>query len=125
MKRRADLHRATVGGRLLVDRLRAAHTHWTRLRGLLGTRTLAPGEGLWIKPSNQVHMLGMRYAIDVVFLDDAGRVLRVVHELRPNRISPKVTGATSVLELPAGTVARLGVEPDATVVIEAIAARAA
>jgi uncharacterized membrane protein (UPF0127 family) len=118
-------YRATVHGAVLADRVRPAHTHWTRLRGLLGTRTLAPGEGLWIKPSNQVHMLGMRYAIDVVFLDDAGRVLRVVHELQPNRISPKVKGATSVLELPAGTAARLGVEPGATVVIEPVAARAA
>jgi protein-S-isoprenylcysteine O-methyltransferase Ste14/uncharacterized membrane protein (UPF0127 family) len=101
------MHRATAGGELLADRLRLAHTHWTRLRGLLGTARLAPGEGLWIKPSNQVHMFGMRYAIDVVFLDDAGRVLRLVHALAPNRISPRVAGATSVLELPAGTLARV------------------
>src|SRR5262245_9708053 len=29
---------------------RHIHTHWTRLRGLLGTRRLEPGEGLWNKP---------------------------------------------------------------------------
>jgi uncharacterized membrane protein (UPF0127 family) len=108
MRRRHAVHRATVGGRLLVDRLRSAHTHWTRLRGLLGTRRLEDGEGLWIKPSNQVHMFGMRYPIDVVFLDDDGRVLRVVHALQPNRISPRVKGATSALELPAGTLSRVG-----------------
>jgi protein-S-isoprenylcysteine O-methyltransferase Ste14/uncharacterized membrane protein (UPF0127 family) len=102
------MHRATVSGRPLADRLRPAHTHWSRLRGLLGTKRLEPGEGLWIKPSNQIHMFGMRYAIDVVFLDDAGRVLRLVHALAPNRISPRVAGATSVLELPAGTLERTG-----------------
>jgi protein-S-isoprenylcysteine O-methyltransferase Ste14 len=101
------MHRATAGGEVLADRLRPAHTHWTRLRGLLGTTRLAPGEGLWIRPSNQVHMFGMRYAIDVVFLDDAGRVLRLVHALAPNSISPRVAGATSVLELPAGTLQRI------------------
>jgi protein-S-isoprenylcysteine O-methyltransferase Ste14/uncharacterized membrane protein (UPF0127 family) len=101
------MHRATAGGEVLADRLGPAHTHWTRLRGLLGTTRLAPGEGLWIRPSSQVHMFGMRYAIDVVFLDDAGRVLRLVHALAPNRISPRVAGATSVLELPAGTLARV------------------
>jgi protein-S-isoprenylcysteine O-methyltransferase Ste14/uncharacterized membrane protein (UPF0127 family) len=101
------MHRATAGGEVLADRLRPAHTHWTRLRGLLGTTRLAPGEGLWIKPSNQVHMFGMRYAIDVVFLDDAGRVLRLVRSLAPNRISPRVARATSVLELPAGTLDRV------------------
>jgi len=112
------MHRATVDGRVLADRLRPAHTHWTRLRGLLGTRGLDPGEGLWIKPCNQVHMLGMRYAIDIVFLDEAGRVLRLVHTLRPNRISPRVKGATSVLELPAGTLTRVGLTEGARVEIE-------
>src|SRR5262249_59594796 len=98
------MHRATAGGQLLADRLRPAHTHWTRLRGLLGTKRLDPGEGLWIKPSNQVHMFGMRYALDLVFLDAAGQVIRLIRNLAPNRVSPRVAGATSVLELPVGTI---------------------
>jgi protein-S-isoprenylcysteine O-methyltransferase Ste14/uncharacterized membrane protein (UPF0127 family) len=112
------MHRATVNGLVLAETLRPAHTHWTRLRGLLGTRGLAPGEGLWIKPCKQVHMFGMRYAIDVVFLDAAGRVLQQVHALQPNRVSPKVAAATSVLELPAGTLARLGIADGDRVEIE-------
>src|SRR5262245_7581374 len=106
MGRTYTMHRATARGQLLAARLRPAHTHWTRLRGLLGTKQLAPGEGLWLKPSNQVHMFGMRYALDLVFLNGDGRVLRLVHTLAPNRISPRVSGATSVLELPAGTLER-------------------
>src|SRR5262245_22677909 len=112
------MQRATVNGALLADRLRSAHTHWTRRRGLLGTRGLEPGHGLWIKPCNQVHMFGMRYAIDVVFLDDEGRVLGMVHDLRPNRISPRVAGATNVLELPAGTLARVGLAEGLRIEIE-------
>ena len=119
------MYRVTANGLPLADRLRPAHTHWTRLRGLLGTRTLAPGDGLWIKPSNQVHMLGMRYAIDVVFLNEECRVLRVVHALQPNRISPRVKGASSVLELAAGTSTQVGLEAGAHVTIDAGAARAA
>lgn len=111
------MHRATVNDTVLADRLRVADTHWTRLRGLLGTRGLAPGEGLWIRPCNQVHMLGMRYAIDVVFLDAAGLVLRAVEHLRPGRVSPRVRGAASVLELPAGTVARTGLVEGARVAV--------
>src|SRR5262249_24012453 len=98
------MHRATARGLVLADRLRPAHTHWTRVRGLLGTKKLAPGEGLWIQPSNQVHMFGMRYALDLVFLDSAGRVLRLIPNLAPNRVSPRVAGANSVLELPVGTI---------------------
>jgi protein-S-isoprenylcysteine O-methyltransferase Ste14/uncharacterized membrane protein (UPF0127 family) len=103
---------------VVAERLRPAHTHWTRLRGLLGTPPLASGEGLWIRPCRQVHMFGMRYAIDVVFLDDRLDVLHVVSELRPWAVSPKVPSATSVLELPAGTVARLGLRPGTRLAID-------
>ena len=103
---------------MLAERLRPALTHWTRLRGLLGTRSLEAGDGLWLAPCNQVHMFGMRYAIDVVFLDDAMRVLRTVAALQPWRISPKVPAATSVLELPAGTLTRVPLEDGARLAID-------
>jgi uncharacterized membrane protein (UPF0127 family) len=94
-------------GSVVVERLRVADGHWTRLKGLLGTRSLPAGDGLWLRPCRQVHMFGMRYAIDVVFLDDGLNVVGLVSELRPGRVSPKVARATSVLELPAGTIGRL------------------
>ena len=95
-------------GQVLAERLRSAHTHWTRLRGLLGTRSLPEGDGLWIRPCRQVHMFGMRYPIDVVFVDADQRVVGLTSDLQPGRVSPKFAGATSVLELPAGTIARTG-----------------
>ncbi len=112
-------------GALLADRVRAAHTHWTRLRGLLGTRTLEPRGGLWLAPCRQVHMIGMQYAIDVAFLDDDLRVVQTVAELPPWRISPKVDDATSVLELPAGRLAALGVASGARLAIDATGAKSA
>ena len=89
-------------GSVIADRLRVADTHWTRLRGLLGTDGLAPGAGLWITPCRQVHMFGMRYAIDVVFLDRDSRIVALVSELAPWRVSPSVKHAASVIELPEG-----------------------
>jgi uncharacterized membrane protein (UPF0127 family) len=100
--------RDVASGAVVAERIRPAHTHWTRLRGLLGTAPLAPAEGLWLKPCRQVHMFGMRYAIDVVFLDDALRIVRLVGALPPWAVSPKVTAASSVLELAAGTIRRTG-----------------
>jgi uncharacterized membrane protein (UPF0127 family) len=110
--------RDAASGAVLAERLRAAHTHWTRLRGLLGTRSLPPGEGLWLRPCRQVHMIGMRYAIDVVFLDDAHRVVQTVEALAAGKVSPKVRNATSVLELPAGALRRTGLAVGAHVEIE-------
>jgi len=107
----------TSSGAPIADRLRVAHTHWTRLRGLLGTRSLPQGDGLWIKPCRQVHMFWMRYAIDVVFLDDDYHVVGLAADLRPWRISPLVKTATSVIELPAGTIARTGLAVGSPVAI--------
>ena len=95
-------------GAVVAERLRTAHTHWTRLRGLLGTPTLPAGEGLWLKPCQQVHMFGMRYPVDVAFLDDEYRIVGLVPSLLPWRVSPKLRQATSVVEVPAGTLERLG-----------------
>jgi uncharacterized membrane protein (UPF0127 family) len=117
---RTTLWHAAVdgGGAVVADRLRVADTHWTRLRGLLGTSVLAVGDGLWIRPCRQVHMFWMRYAIDVVFLDDASRIVGLVPELRPWRISPLVRAATSVVELPAGTIARADLREGQALTIE-------
>jgi protein-S-isoprenylcysteine O-methyltransferase Ste14 len=84
---------------------------------LLGTRRLAVGDGLWLKPCRQVHMLGMRDPLDVVFLDDDLVVVRAICALAPGRISPRISGASSVLELPAGTVDRAGLAEGAQIAI--------
>ena len=48
--------------------LQRADSVAARLRGLLGRDGLPAGTGLWIRPCNAVHTLGMRFAIDIVFL---------------------------------------------------------
>jgi uncharacterized protein len=93
----------------LGDRIRVADTWWTRFRGLLGTAPLAEGEGLLIEPCRGVHMFGMKYPIDVAFLDRAGRVVGLCHRLAPGDRSPFVRAARSALELPAGTLAAAGI----------------
>jgi uncharacterized protein len=92
----------------LATNLAIADTHWTRLRGLLGTREddFRNGAGLWIHPCRGVHTLAMRFAIDVVYLDRAGTVVHVEHNLQPWRFSPVRMQAASVLELPSQTATR-------------------
>lgn len=101
--------RASEGG-IVCERCVIADTVGLRLRGLLGRRALAPGEGLWIRPANSVHMFFMRFAIDAVFVDGAGVVVRVVSNLRPWRLST-CGGARSVLELALGEAERRGLRP--------------
>lgn len=104
----------------LATDLSLAHTHWTRLRGLLGTsqKDFRNGRGLWIRPCRGVHTLAMAFPIDVVYLDRAGQVVHVEHDLQPWRFSPVRLQATSVLELPSGTIARTGTAVGDTIAIQ-------
>jgi uncharacterized membrane protein (UPF0127 family) len=98
-------------GTLLGERIEVADTGMTRLVGLLGRRSLPPGCGLWIVPSQGVHTMGMRFAIDVLLLDGQDRVLRACPGMRPYRLSPVVLASRSVLELPAGVLAESRTAP--------------
>ena len=94
----------------LATELVLAGTHWTRLRGLMGTRSgnFPAGKGLWITPCRGVHTLGMRFAIDVIYLDSKKIVVHLEEALRPWRLAPVRLRATSVLELPPSTVSKTG-----------------
>src|SRR5438552_3681205 len=87
----------------LADRAVRAESFRSRFRGLLGRSSLEPGEGMVFEPCNSVHMIGMRFAIDVLHLDRSGKVVRIVPSLRPNRLGPLVWRSHVVVELPAGT----------------------
>ena len=96
--------------RYLATELGLADTHWTRLRGLLGTsaRDFRNGCGLWIVPCHGIHTLAMRFPIDVVYLDRDQTVVHVEENLRPWRFAPMRLRAASVLELPCQTIAQTG-----------------
>jgi uncharacterized membrane protein (UPF0127 family) len=89
-------------GTVVGDRIRVAASLRDRTVGLLRTRALAPGEGLWIEQAPSIHMFFMRYAIDAVFVDTGGRVTKVVSDLRPWRVVWWAPGARDCVELPVG-----------------------
>ena len=78
-----------------------ADSYVRRLVGLLGkTQSWARlGTGLWIVPSRGVHTIGMLFAIDVIYLDAANRVIHLVEHMGPFRISPIRIRCASILEL--------------------------
>jgi uncharacterized membrane protein (UPF0127 family) len=60
-----------------------AATFWSRLSGLAGTPRLSRRSGLLIAPCNSIHMLGMRYPIEAVFVARNFRVLKISRNIRP------------------------------------------
>jgi uncharacterized membrane protein (UPF0127 family) len=79
-----------------------ADTSAKRRTGLLKHTGLERGEGLWIAPTEAVHTFGMKFPIDVLFLDKKRRVLKIRHAMPRSRMVFCLT-AHSVLELPSGT----------------------
>lgn len=98
----------TCGGVPLARKVRVASSFMLRLVGLLGTSQLPDGHGLLIQPGGGIHTVGMKYPIDVVFLDVGHMVLGIAAEVAPNRIRLAPRGCASVLELNAGAAARHG-----------------
>ena len=94
-------------GTVLAEAADVADTSAKRRTGLLKHSKLDPGEGLWIAPCESVHSFGMKFAIDVVYLD---RKKKVRKEMVPRRISACLT-AHSVLELPVGVIEASRTEP--------------
>jgi uncharacterized membrane protein (UPF0127 family) len=95
----------TTRQQTLATAARLAENPLTRFVGLLGKRALPPGAALILQPCAGVHMLGMRFAIDALYLDHTRRVVRTVAGLAPWRLGPLDPAAASVIELPTGTIA--------------------
>jgi uncharacterized membrane protein (UPF0127 family) len=72
-----------------------------RLLGLALLRRERAGPGLLIPCCSSVHTFGMRFALDLVFLDDQDRMLREVAGVARSRVV-SCHGAAAVLETPAG-----------------------
>jgi uncharacterized membrane protein (UPF0127 family) len=89
----------------LATSLVVADSHWSRFRGLMATDAgrFPAGSGLWIVPCRGVHTFGMRFPIDVLYLDSEKRVVHLEHNLRPWRMAPIRLKAATVIEVPCGT----------------------
>ncbi len=96
-------------GCCVAKRLRIADTFASRLTGLMGRRALAEGEGLLLKGCRSIHTCFMRFSIDVAYLDRDMWVVAVHHCVKPWRFVGPVSLGEHTLELPAGTLERLGV----------------
>lgn len=93
---------------MVVSDVELADSMWKRGRGLLGRSSLAPDEGMRFEPASSLHMLFMRFAIDVIYVDRDERVVKLVRNFKPWRFS-WARGARTAYELPVGSIDRSGV----------------
>src|SRR5215217_7714392 len=95
----------TAEGRWIAHEVRVACSLRARLLALSRERSLATRAGLLLIPAHGLHTLGMRFAVDVIFLNRQMRVLALVQRVPPWRLLLAPRGTARVLELAAGQIA--------------------
>jgi uncharacterized protein len=85
--------------RLLGFEVPVATSLLSRLLGLALLARERAGAGLLIPRCRSVHTFGMRFSLELVFLDGDGRVVGLRRGVPPRRVI-RCGGAEAVLELP-------------------------
>ncbi len=86
----------------IVSHVEIADSFLTRMRGLLGRKGLLKDQGLLITHCNSIHMMFMRFPIDVIFLNKDNVVVGLCHNIKPYRLSSIYLKASKALEISAG-----------------------
>ena len=114
------MEKATLrkGDAVLIPDMDVTASFLERFRGLMFTQSIPDGYGLLIRPCNQIHMMNMKFPLDVIYLSEDGTVLHIDENIRPWKIGKTVKQAVGVVEVNAGTCARLGVETGDILTVE-------
>lgn len=97
---------------LIGDEISKAHNFMTRLKGLLGRKSLNIKEGMLITPCKQIHTWFMRFEIDVIYLSKNFVVLGSESKLKPWKIGKCYKDCYHVLELSSGSINEYSITPN-------------
>ena len=98
----ADVYSLGRDGQTIVEHVEAARTLSSRMKGLLGRERLAEGNGLLLAPCGSIHTFFMRFALDLIFLDEGLKVVRFCRCVQPYRVASGGPRALSVVEIQSG-----------------------
>ena len=99
---------ANANAESIINKVYRTTNFIERLRGLLGSKQLASDEALLIAPCSSVHTFGMRFAIDVLFLDKQYFILKTVSSLKPWRFAG-AAGCSMVVEMAENSIESLNI----------------
>jgi len=97
----------------------------TLTEGLLGWDTITEDQGMLLDFSSPgqyaIHMQGMKFPIDAVWIDSRGEIKLIYEKIQPNsgRVYPSIYSCRYCLEVKAGFCERQGVKEGGKVIIDA------
>ncbi len=99
-----NIYKLTAGsGEVLCHKMVVANDTLSRMKGLMFSEELPDCDGFLIRPGNSIHTFFMRYALDIVFMDKNFKVVKVIYNLSPWRLTMIYFRSFQVLEMKAGT----------------------
>lgn len=102
MKNISKVYQLLIDNRIVVTNLIVADNLVSRMIGLLKYKSLPKGCAMLINPCSSIHTIGMRFALDLIFLDKKMRVVHTVSSVKPNRFVLGGRGASVTIEIQSG-----------------------
>lgn len=91
-------------GITIADRIETAANFKSQLKGLIGRRKFENGSAMIFPGCKQVHTFFMQFPIDILFVNKDRKIIKVVENLLPWKISAYVKDSIDVIELPYHTI---------------------
>ncbi len=88
-------------GLLIANEVNLADSFISRLLGLM-FKEIEHAKALVVKPTQSIHTCFMKFNIDVVFLNRENKIVKIIRNMKPWRVTGFYFSASQVLELPAG-----------------------
>jgi uncharacterized membrane protein (UPF0127 family) len=92
----------SYGDKVLSKDILIAESIIDRLIGLMFREKIIGAEGLLIDPCRSIHTFFMRYSLDIIFLNSEYRIIKIIRDMKPWRMTWIYFRANKTLELPAG-----------------------
>ncbi|HEY3297627.1 MAG TPA: DUF192 domain-containing protein [Armatimonadota bacterium] len=105
-------------GRVVARDAVIARSIIAQLKGLMCRREFPEGSALIIPGCRQVHTFFVWFPLDLVFVDKAGKAVRIVEGIRPFEISCYSKKAAQTIELPAGAVSTYDIREGDELLVE-------
>jgi uncharacterized protein len=95
---------------VIAENIQKADSFIKKMVGLLNRNDLSFDEGLVLEKCNSIHSVGMKFDFDAIYLDNDNKVVRLIENIKPNRIMPIIFKAQKVLETDAGFIQKNNIQ---------------
>lgn len=92
----------SYGEKILSKDILIAEAMMDRMIGLMFKKKMVGYEGLLISPCRSIHTFFMRYSLDIIFLNSDNKIIKIIRDMKPWRLTWFYFRAKKTLELPAG-----------------------